>query len=222
MSLERVMIPEEYLFELVSVIKDGGDITYLSNNAINAFQGLETHFVNNVCNGSEQFAWTLMNAIRCNMGMGYTRTDELLTKLKVDITCDTSDTPYVNYTAVILSLYESINDDVLVAVNQCTIPDETREVLLDDSDGYIEEYGSTIYDKVKAILSTHINSNVVDISNIISVMYDYYESSNYRGVDDLSILEEAVMDYDYNKAIIYLAVISEDVPAKGTIDDVRI
>lgn len=71
-------------------------------------------------------------------------------------------------------------------------------------------------------MSTHINSNVVDIPNIISVMYDYYESSNYRGIDDLSILEEAVADYDYNKAIVYLAIISKDVPAKGTIDDVKI
>lgn len=142
--------------------------------------------------------------------------------LGADVVLGTSDAKYAKYIAIILSLYESINDDVLVAVNQCIIPDETREILLDDSDGYIEEYGSTIYDKVKAILSTHINSNVVDIPNIISVMYDYYESSNYRGIDDLSILEEAVADYDYNKAVVYLAIISKDVPAKGTIDDVRI
>ena len=220
--LERVMIPENYLMELANVIMNIGDVSELSDNAVQAFQGLETHFVNNVCNGSEQFAWTLMNAIRHSMGVGYTRTDELLTKLRVQVAQDMSDAPYINYMAVILSLYESINDDVLVAVNQCIIPDETRGILIDDSDGYIEEYGSTIYDKVKVILSIHINSNVIDIDNIISVLYDYYESSNYRGVDDLSILEEAVMDYDYNKAIVYLAIISEDVLAKGTIDDVRI
>lgn len=63
---------------------------------------------------------------------------------------------------------------------------------------------------------------MIDIDNIISVLYDYYESSNYTGLDDLSILEEAVMDYDYNKAIVYLAIIAENVPAKGTIDDVKI
>lgn len=220
MSLERVMIPEEYLTELENVVRDGGDITCLSNGAIEALQELETYFVNNVCNGSEQFAWTLMNAIRHSMGVRYIH--EILILLGADVVLGTSDAKYVKYIAIILSLYESINDDVLVAVNQCIIPDETREILLDDSDGYIEEYGSTIYDKVKAILSTHINSNVVDIPNIISVMYDYYESSNYRGIDDLSILEEAVADYDYNKAIVYLAIISKDVPAKGTIDDVRI
>ena len=220
MSLERVMIPEEYLTELENVVRDGGDITCLSNGAREALQELETYFVNNVCNGSEQFAWTLMNAIRHSMGVRYIH--EILILLGADVVLGTSDAKYVKYIAIILSLYESINDDVLVAVNQCIIPDETREILLDDSDGYIEEYGSTIYDKVKAILSTHINSNVVDIPNIISVMYDYYESSNYRGIDDLSILEEAVSDYDYNKAIVYLAIISKDVPAKGTIDDVRI
>lgn len=220
MSLERVMIPEEYLTELENVVRDGGDIICLSNGAREALQELETYFVNNVCNGSEQFAWTLMNAIRHSMGVRYTH--EILILLGADVVLGTSDAKYVKYIAIILSLYESINDDVLVAVNQCIIPDETREILLDDSDGYIEEYGSTIYDKVKAILSTHINSNVVDIPNIISVMYDYYESSNYRGIDDLSILEEAVSDYDYNKAIVYLAIISKDVPAKGTIDDVKI
>lgn len=220
MSLERVMIPEEYLTELENVVRDGGDITRLSNGAREALQELETYFVNNVCNGSEQFAWTIMNAIRHSMGVCYTH--EILIMLGADVVLGTSDAKYVKYIAIILSLYESINDDVLVAVNQCIIPDETREILLDDSDGYIEEYGSTIYDKVKAILSTHINSNVVDIPNIISVMYDYYESSNYRGIDDLSILEEAVVDYDYNKAIVYLAIISKDVPAKGTIDDVKI
>lgn len=222
MSLERVMIPEDYLFELVSVIKNGGDVTCLSDNAANTFQGLETHFVDTVCNGSEQFAWTLMNAIRRSMGVGYTHTNELLMKLRDDVSRDTTDASYINYMAVILSLYESINDDVLVAVNQCIIPDETRAILLDDSDGYIGTYGSTIYDKVKAILSMHINSNVIDIPYIISVLYDYYESSNYRGLDDLSILEEAVIEYDYNKAIVYLAVISEDVPARGTTDDIRI
>lgn len=220
MKLERVMIPEGYLIELVNVVRDCGDITCLSDGAIEALQGLETHFVSNVCNGSEQFAWTLMNAIRHSMGVRYTH--EILILLGADVVLGTSDAKYVKYIAIILSLYESINDDVLVAVNQCIIPDETREIILDDSDGYIEEYGSTIYDKVKAILSTHINSNVVDIPNIISVMYDYYESSNYRGIDDLSILEEAVSDYDYNKAIVYLAIISKDVPAKGTIDDVKI
>lgn len=220
MSLERVMIPEEYLTELENVVRDGGDITRLSNGAREALQELETYFVNNVCNGSEQFAWTLMNAIRHSMGVRYTH--EILIMLGADVVLGTSDANYAKYISIILSLYESINDDVLVAVNQCIIPDETREILLDDSDGYIEEYGSTIYDKVKAILSTHINSNVVDIPNIISVMYDYYESSNYRGIDDLSILEEAVADYDYNKAIVYLAIISKDVPAKGTIDDVKI
>lgn len=222
MKLERVMIPEGYLIELVNVIRDCGDITCLSDSAIEAFQGLETHFVKNVCNGSEQFAWTLMDAIRHTIHMGHIYTHEVLTKLGIEATQDTSDTPYINYMAVILSLYESINDDVLVAVNQCIIPDETRRILLDDSDGYIEEYGSTIYEKVKAILSAHINSNVIDIANIIQVLYYYYESSNYRGVDDLSILEEAVIDYDYNKAIVYLAVISENVPAKGTVDDVKI
>lgn len=220
MSLERVMIPESYLTELENVVRDGGDITRLSDGAIEALQELETYFVNNVCNGSEQFAWTLMNAIRHSMGVRYTH--EILIMLGADVVLGTHDANYVKYISIILSLYESINDDVLVAVNQCIIPDETREVLLDDSDGYIEEYGSTIYDKVKAILSTHINSNVVDIPNIISVMYDYYESSNYRGIDDLSILEEAVADYDYNKTIVYLAIISKDVPAKGTIDDVKI
>lgn len=220
MSLERVMIPEEHLTELENAVRDGGDITRLSNGAREALQELETYFVNNVCNGSEQFAWTIMNAIRHSMGMRYTH--EILVMLGADVVLGTHDANYVKYISIILSLYESINDDVLVAVNQCIIPDETREILLDDSDGYIEEYGSTIYDKVKAILSTHINSNVVDIPNIISVMYDYYESSNYRGIDDLSILEEAVADYDYNKAIVYLAIISKDVPAKGTIDDVKI
>ena len=220
MSLERVMIPEEHLTELENVVRDGGDITRLSNGAREALQELETYFVNNVCNGSEHFAWTLMNAIRHSMGVRYIH--EILILLGADVVLGTSDAKYVKYIAIILSLYESINDDVLVAVNQCIIPDETREILLDDSDGYIGEYGSTIYDKVKAILSTHINSNVVDIPNIISVMYDYYESSNYRGIDDLSILEEAVADYDYNKTIVYLAIISKDVPAKGTIDDVRI
>lgn len=222
MSLERVMIPENYLMELVNVIRDCGDITCLSDNAIEAFQGLETHFVKNVCNGSEQFAWTLMNAIRHAIHMGHIYTHEVLTKLGIEAAQNTSDTPYINYMAVILSLYESINDDVLVAVNQCIIPDETRRILLDDSDGYIEEYGSAIYEKVKAILSTHINSNVIDIPNIIQVLYYYYESSNYRGIDDLSILEEDITDYDYNKAIVYLAVISENVPAKGTINDVKI
>ena len=220
MNLERVTISEEHLTELENVVRDDGDITCLSNGAREALQELETYFVNNVCNGSEQFAWTLMNAIRHSMGVRYTH--EILIMLGADVVLGTSDANYVKYISIILSLYESINDDVLVAVNQCIIPDETREILLDDSDGYIEEYGSTIYDKVKAILSTHINSNVVDIPNIISIMYDYYESSNYRGIDDLSILEEAVADYDYNKAIVYLAIISKDVPAKGTIDDVRI
>nr|DAN26391.1 MAG TPA: hypothetical protein [Ackermannviridae sp.] len=33
MSLERVMIPEEYLTELENVVRDGGDITCLSNGA---------------------------------------------------------------------------------------------------------------------------------------------------------------------------------------------
>lgn len=218
--LERKIVDGKYVMEVLNAVSRGSDNEDLSYGCNEAFQGLETHFVNNVCNGSEQFAWTLMNAIRHSMGMRYTH--EILIMLGADVVLGTSDANYAKYIAIILSLYESINDDVLVAVNQCTIPDETREILLDDSDGYIEEYGSTIYDKVKAILSTHINSNVVDIPNIISVMYDYYESSNYRGIDDLSILEEAVADYDYNKAIVYLAIISKDVPAKGTIDDVKI
>lgn len=220
--LERKIIDGKYVMEVLNAVSRGSDTKDLSYGCNEAFQELEVHFVRNVCAGSEQIAWTLMNAIRHSMGVGYTRTDELLTKLRVQVAQDMSDAPYINYMAVILSLYESINDDVLVAVNQCVIPDETRVILIDDSDGYIEEYGSTIYDKVKIILSIHINSNVIDIDNIISVLYDYYESSNYRGVDDLSILEEAVMDYDYNKAIVYLAIISEDVLAKGTIDDVRL
>lgn len=44
MSLERVMIPEEYLTELENVVRDGGDITRLSNGAREALQELETYF----------------------------------------------------------------------------------------------------------------------------------------------------------------------------------
>ena len=63
-------------------------IANLSPECNDAFQELETHFVNVVCGGSEQYAWELINAIAYRTTNGKPYDIEMLMRLRNRVNLD--------------------------------------------------------------------------------------------------------------------------------------
>ena len=61
--LERKIVDGKYVMEVLNAVSRGSDNEDLSDVCNEAFQELESHFVRNVCGGSEQIAWDFIYAL---------------------------------------------------------------------------------------------------------------------------------------------------------------
>ena len=170
MKLKRTKLPENYdVIDVFAAQCQGQDNEDLSPECNDAFQELESYFVNTVCGGSEQFAWALINAIDHRARNGKPHDIESLIRLGSRAQHSEDDVPYINYIGVILSIYESINTDVLVANYQYIIPRETVDEILNNYDELTTTHSVTMYNNAKEVFSRYINTEVIPAMNLIII-----------------------------------------------------
>ena len=128
--LERKLIDGKYVMEVLNGVQQGLDTEDLSYPCNEAFQELETSFVSNVCGGSEQCAWDFIDALAYEATGGKPYDMNFIVGLAHAATVSKSDMFYIKYMGVLLSLYERINTDVLVANNQYRMSDDTVHAIL--------------------------------------------------------------------------------------------
>ena len=68
--LERKIVDGKYVMEVLNAVSRGSDNEDLSDACNEAFQELESHFVRNVCGGSEQIAWDFVDALAYEATVG--------------------------------------------------------------------------------------------------------------------------------------------------------
>lgn len=105
MKLQRTKLPENYdVIDVFAAQCQGQDNEDLSPECNDVFQELESYFVNNICKGSEQFVWVLINAIDYRAKNGKPHNIESLIRLRSRAERSEDDTPYINYIGAILSI----------------------------------------------------------------------------------------------------------------------
>nr|DAT37269.1 MAG TPA: hypothetical protein [Caudoviricetes sp.] len=211
MKLKRTKLPENYdVIDVFAAQCQGQDNEDLSPECNDAFQELESYFVNTVCGGSEQFAWALINAIDHRARNGKPHDIESLIRLGSRAQHSEDDVPYINYIGVILSIYESINTDVLVANYQYIIPRETVDEILNNYDELTTTHSVTMYNNAKEVFSRYINTEVIPADEAVTLLYNYYESNNNLDLDDEYYIRQAIADEDYNKLLVYFIKVCRD------------
>ena len=210
MSLTRMMIPEEYVFDVFGAVCCEESLEYMCAECIDAFQELEKYFVDNICGGSEQFAWTLMNALHHKANKGEPSNIESRVRLRNKANTQNTDEFYIEYIGTILALYESINDDVLVANYQYRMSDDTIDAILTNYEVITTSYATNIYYNAKEVFSGFINTSVLSVEETMSMIYDYYESCNNLELDDEYVIKDAIANYDHHKVLIYLAKVCRE------------
>ena len=211
MKLQRTKLPENYdVIDAFAALCKRQDSEDLSPECNDTFQELESYFVNTVCGGSEQFAWALINAINHRATNGKLHDIESLIRLRNRAQRSEDDTCYLNYIGAILSIYESINTDVLVANYQYMIPRETIDEILTNYDELTTTYSVSMYNHAKDVFSNFINTEVISADEAVTLLYNYYESNNNLDLDDEECIRQAIADDDYNRLLVYFIKVCRD------------
>ena len=205
--LERKIIDGKYVMEVLNAVSRGSDNEDLSYACNEAFQELESHFVRNVCGGSEQIAWDFIDALAYEATVGKPYDMNFIVGLAHAATVSPKDIFYLKYMGVLLSLYERINTDVLVANNQYRMYDNTIGALTSNYNEVTVTYALWVYQQAKDVFSGFINTNVISADDAAAMLFRYYQSQNTAGLSIENVIRQALADGDHIKALVYLIIV---------------
>ena len=205
--LERRIVDGKYVMEVLNAVSRGSDNEDLSYGCNEAFQELESHFVRNVCGGSEQIAWDFMDALSYEAIVGKSFDMNFIVGLAHAATVSKDDIFYLKYMGVLLSLYERINTDVLVANNQYRMHDNTIGALTSNYNEVTITYALWIYQQAREVFSGFINTNVISADDAAAILFRYYQSQNTTGLSNEYVIRQALADGDHIKALVYLIIV---------------
>lgn len=205
--LERRIVDGKYVMEVLNAVSRGSDNEDLSYACNEAFQELESHFVRNVCGGSEQIAWDFVGALSYEATAGKPFDMNFIVGLAHAATASQSDLFYLKYMGVILSLYERINTDVLVANNQYRMHDNTIGAITSNYNEVTVTYALWIYQQAKDVFSGFINTNIISADDAAGILFRYYQSQNTAGFGIEHVIRQALADGDHVKALVYLIIV---------------
>ena len=173
--LEGRIVDGKYVMEVLNGVQQGLDNEDLSDGCNEAFQELEAHFVRNVCGGSEQIAWDFIDALFYEATAGKPFDMNFIVGLAHAATVSPKDIFYIRYMGVLLSMYERINTDVLVANNQYRMLDNTIGALTSNYNEVTVTYALWIYQQAKDVFSGFINTNIISADDAAAIMFRYYQ-----------------------------------------------
>jgi len=205
--LERRIVDGKCVMEVLNAVSRGSDTEDLSYGCNEAFQELEAHFVRNVCGGSEQIAWDFIDALFYEATAGKPFDMNFIVGLAHAATVSQDDNFYLKYIGVLLSMYERINTDVLVANNQYGMLDNTISALTSNYNEVTVTYALWVYQQAKDVFSGFINTNVVSADDAAAIMFRYYQSQNTAGLSIENVIRQALADGDHIKALVYLIIV---------------
>jgi hypothetical protein len=205
--LERKIVDGKYVMEVLNAVSRGSDNEDLSDACNEAFQELESHFVRNVCGGSEQIAWDFMDALSYEATVGKPYDMNFIVGLAHAATVSPKDIFYLKYMGVLLSLYERINTDVLVANNQYRMYDNTIGALTSNYNEVTVTYALWVYQQAKDVFSGFINTNIISADDAAAILFRYYQSQNTAGFGIEHVIRQALADGDHIKALVYLIIV---------------
>lgn len=205
--LERKIVDGKYVMEVLNAVSRGSDTEDLSYGCNEAFQELEAHFVRNVCGGSEQIAWDFVDALAYEATAGKPYDMNFIVGLAHAATVSPKDIFYLKYMGVLLSLYERINTDVLVANNQYRMYDNTIGALTSNYNEVTVTYALWVYQQAREVFSGFINTNVISADDAAAILFRYYQSQNTAGLSIENVIRQALADGDHIKALVYLIIV---------------
>lgn len=205
--LERKIVDGKYVMEVLNAVSRGSDNEDLSYGCNEAFQELESHFVRNVCGGSEQIAWDFVDALAYEATVGKPYDMNFIVGLAHAATVSPKDIFYLKYMGVLLSLYERINTDVLVATNQYRMYDNTIGALTSNYNEVTVTYALWVYQQAKDVFSGFINTSVISADDAAAILFRYYQSQNTAGLSIENVIRQALADGDHIKALVYLIIV---------------
>lgn len=205
--LERRIVDGKYVMEVLNGVQQGLDNEDLSDGCNEAFQDLETHFVRNVCGGSEQIAWDFVDALSYEATAGKPFDMNFIIGLAHAATVSQNDKFYLKYMGVLLSMYERINTDVLVANNQYRMHDNTIGAITSNYNEVTITYALWVYQQARDVFSGFINTNVISADDAAAILFRYYQSQNTAGLSNEYVIRQALADGDHIKALVYLVIV---------------
>ena len=205
--LERRLVDDNLVVELMGAIQQGLDNEDLSDACNEAFQELESHFVRNVCGGSEQIAWDFVDALSYEATVGKPFDMNFIIGLRHAATVSQDDKFYLKYMGVLLSMYERINTDVLVANNQYRMHDNTMGALISNYNEVTVTYALWIYQQAREVFSGFINTNIISADDAAAILFRYYQSQNTAGLSIEHVIRQSLADGDHIKALVYLIIV---------------
>lgn len=205
--LERRLVEDNLVMELMGAIQQGLDNEDLSDACNEAFQELESHFVRNVCGGSEQIAWDFVDALSYEATASKPFDMNFIVGLAHAATVSQDDKFYLKYMGVLLSMYERINTDVLVANNQYRMHDNTIGALTSNYNEVTVTYALGVYLQAREVFSGFINTNVISADDATAILFRYYQSQNTAGLGIENVIRQALADGDHIKALVYLIIV---------------
>ena len=205
--LERKIVDGKYVMEVLNAVSRGSDNEDLSDACNEAFQELESHFVRNVCGGSEQIAWDFIDALAYEATVGKPYDMNFIVGLAHAATVSPKDIFYLKYMGVLLSMYERINTDVLVATNQYRMYDNTIGALTSNYNEVTVTYALWVYQQAKDVFSGFINTNIISADDAAAILFRYYQSQNTAGLGIEHIIRQSLADGDHVKALVYLIIV---------------
>lgn len=161
----------------------------------------------NVCGGSEQIAWDFVDALSYEATVGKPNDMNFIIGLAHAATVSQNDKFYLKYMGVLLSMYERINTDVLVANNQYRMHDNTVGALTSNYNEVTVTYALWVYQQAKDVFSGFINTNVISADDAAVIMFRYYQSQNTAGLSIEHVIRQALADGDHVKALVYLIIV---------------
>lgn len=205
--LERRIVDGKYVMEVLNAVSRGSDNEDLSDGCNEAFQDLEAHFVRNVCGGSEQIAWDFTDALSYEATVGKPFDMNFIVGLAHAATVSPKDIFYLKYMGVLLSMYERINTDVLVANNQYRMHDNTVGALTSNYNEVTVTYALWVYQQAKDVFSGYVNTNIISADDAAAILFRYYQSQNTAGLSNEYVIRQALADGDHIKALVYLIIV---------------
>lgn len=205
--LERKIVDEKYVMEVLNAVGRGSDNEDLSYDCNEAFQELESHFVRNVCGGSEQIAWDFIDALAYEATVGKPYDMNFIIGLAHAATVSPKDIFYLKYMGVLLSLYERINTDVLVATNQYRMYDNTIGAITSNYNEVTVTYALWVYQQAREVFSGFINTNIISADDAAAILFRYYQSQNTAGLSIEHVIRQSLADGDHIKALVYLIIV---------------
>lgn len=205
--LERKIVDGKYVMEVLNAVSRGSDNEDLSDACNEAFQELESHFVRNVCGGSEQIAWDFVDALAYEATVGKPYDMNFIVGLAHAATVSPKDIFYLKYMGVLLSMYERINTDVLVATNQYRMYDNTIGAITSNYNEVTVTYALWVYQQAREVFSGYINTNIISADDAATILFRYYQSQNTAGLSIEYVIRQALADGDHIKALVYLIIV---------------